>query len=341
MPNPRESGHCYRFPLALIALALTLPGGANAAHGEKGFWSFQLENDLLGKNDDHFYTSGWQFNYLSPHKPPPSLENLTDNVPFYRKDDIGFYGYNVGQQIFTPDNITATTLQVGDRPYAGWLFGELYVGHRYIDHGDFERINGLILTVGVVGPAAMAEETQKLIHSITGSDNPRGWDNQLENELGVNASYLRKRRFIFNLEGKRQWEFGTHAGMTLGNVYSYAALGVMLRWGTQLKDDIGPPSMRPGFPGLAAFNPYRQANWYVFTGLETRVVARNIFLDGNTNVDSHSVEKKDLVGDLQLGFALRVDNARISFSQLFRSKEFENQPKSTQYGAINFTLFVD
>ena len=70
-------------------------------------------------------------------------------------------------------------------------------------------------------------------------------------------------------------------------------------------------------------------------------MARNIFLNGNTLRDSHSVDKKEFVADLQLGIAWHFRDMRISFVQMFRSREFDGQPEPTQYGAINLTVFSD
>lgn len=325
----------------VLCMAAIFATTAAARDETRGFWGIELENDLWGSQDDRFYTGGWQLSYASPDPPPEYLQKITDLLPFYSKGVTGYYGFNLGQKIYTPENIEASELQVNDRPYAGWLFAESFIGHRYYDHGDREKINGLILTVGIVGPASLAEQTQKLIHGINGADSPQGWDNQLDNELGLNATYLYKRRHIFAIDDPRQTEVSLHSGLALGNVYTYASTGIMLRWGVRLKNDIGPPTISPGFPGLPAFNPERQANWYLYAGIEARLVGRDIFLDGNTNVASHSVEKEPLVGDFQFGFAFHIKNARIAVSQMLRSREFEGQQENTRIGLINFTLFVD
>ena len=327
--------------LALICLLAPRALAAQDDEDRSGFWSLELENDLWGSEDDRFYTGGWQFSYSSPDPPPAYLERISELVPFYASGTTGYYGFNIGQKIYTPENIETSSLQENDRPYAGWLFVESFIGHRYYDRGDREKINGLILTLGIVGPAALGEETQRLIHTLTGTDDPEGWDNQLENEPGLNLTYLHKWRYIFDFDEPRQYETSLHTGLTIGNVYSYASAGFMLRWGQHLKDDIGPPTIGPGFPGLPAFNPNRQANWYLFAGFEVRAVARDIFLDGNTNVDSPSVDKETLVGDFQFGAAIHFRDARIAFSQMVRSREFEGQPENTRIGLINFTLFVE
>ncbi len=330
--------------LSKLALLIALCLGSNFAAaevGDSGFWSLQLENDMWGSRDDRFYTNGLQFSYVSPRPPPSYLDSITDRIPFYHKSDQGFFGFNLGQQIFTPEDIEESLLQINDRPYAGWLYVESIIGHRYQDLGDREKLNGFILTLGVVGPASFAEESQRWVHNVVGSPDPKGWEHQLSNELGIGLTYLHRWRRIFDIDEARQREITIHSGVTLGNVYSYGSLGFMTRWGTHLKDDIGPPTISPGFPGLPIFNANRQMNWYLFAGLEVRAMGRNIFLDGNTNVDSHSVEKETWVADLQLGVAFHFEKFRLSFSQMSRSREFAGQGENTRYGAINFTLFVE
>jgi len=70
-------------------------------------------------------------------------------------------------------------------------------------------------------------------------------------------------------------------------------------------------------------------------------MGRNIFLDGNTFTDSHSVDKETLVGDFQVGFAFHLRNIRIAFTHIVRSKEFEGQTERARYGAINLTYYTD
>jgi len=327
--------------LSVFLFAGAFSASIQAVTHPPGFWSLQIENDLWGSNDDRWYTSGWQLSYVSPKPPPEYLENISDHIPFYSKGKTVYHGFNLGQKVFTPENIEESSLIIDDRPYAGWLFFETFIGHRYDDFPDRDKMNGLILTIGIVGPNSHADDIQNFTHDLTDSDDANGWDNQLEDELGLNATFLQKSRRIYNLDEPRQTELSLHGGLTLGSIYSYASVGVMTRWGARLKDDIGPPSISPGFPGLPAFEPNRQSNWYLYAGLEARRVARNVFLDGNTNVDSHSVTKEDWVADLQFGIAVRSADARISFSITSRSKEFKGQPEGSHFGLINFTLFAE
>lgn len=330
-----------KFPFLMSALLIITPLVSHAAITDSGFWSVQLENDLWGSQDDRFYTHGMEVSFASAEPAPVYLENISDMLPFYHKGEAGVHGFSIGQNIFTPENISQSAPNPNDRPYAGWLYLDLGIAHRFEQRGDEEGINGLVLTIGVVGPNSYADSTQKFMHELTHSDYPQGWNNQIYNELGLGASYTRKWRTIYRGESGREFELGRHSGVMLGNVYTYASAGAMVRWGTKLKNDIGPPSISPGLPGIPAFRPGTAPSWYLFGGAEVRAVAHNIFLDGNTYRESPSIEKKHLVADLLVGAALHYGNMRIAISNMVRSREYEGQAEPSQYGAINLTFYTD
>jgi hypothetical protein len=79
-------------------------------------------------------------------------------------------------------------------------------------------------------------------------------------------------------------------------------------------------------------------SWYAYAGAEGRALAVNIFLDGNTFTDSHSVDKKYFVGDFHAGFVLVIYHARLTFSQVFRSSEFNGQKELSEFGSINLSV---
>jgi len=65
-----------------------------------------------------------------------------------------------------------------------------------------------------------------------------------------------------------------------------------------------------------------------------RAVARDIFLDGNTFSDSHSVDKNYLVADVAGGLAVSYRSVIVTWTQVRRSKEFKEQENSHSFGAI-------
>ena len=66
-------------------------------------------------------------------------------------------------------------------------------------------------------------------------------------------------------------------------------------------------------------------------------MARNIFLDGNTFVDSHSVDKEPFVGDFQAGISFTFGDARLSYTYIVRTQEFDKQDQPDQFGSFNLS----
>lgn len=337
----------YRRPSLLAALAVLLSNvSAVAAEtdvrapSETAYWGLQIENDVFASGDDRYYTNGIEISYLSVKPPAHWLSVLADAVPLYTRTELEGAAYLFGQKMFTPEATDREVLIENDRPYAGWLYASALSVSRVATGADFDVVNGVGLTLGIVGPWSYAKQTQRNFHQLIGVDKPEGWKHQLDNELGVALTYARKWRKFRPAPRRVEFEASPHLVAAVGNVYTYAGGGLVLRWGTKLRNDLGPPSISPGFPGLAYFRPDHLSNWYLFGGVEGRAVARNIFLDGNTFSDSHSVDKRIFVGEAQFGVAVHVGNVRFALSHILRTKEFEGQNGGTSFGAINITLHL-
>ncbi|MFO8084338.1 MAG: lipid A deacylase LpxR family protein [Desulfobacterales bacterium] len=303
--------------------------------------SVNLENDLFGSGTDRYFTHGSRLQLIT--KPIPWIAELADKFPGFSKamaleDPANTLetrtSVALGQNIYTPDNISETELIKDDIPYAGWL----YLGFGITANQGVNRFDQLELNIGVVGPSSMAEEVQTEWHNLFDLEKPRGWTNQLNDELGIVLFYEQARRFetkdwMFGLK----WDAIPHFGGSIGNVFTFAKIGVTFRLGPDLERDFGPPRIRPSLPGSGFYKPQKGFNWYVFTGGEARLVLQNIFLDGNTFTDSHSVDKKPVVGDIQTGVVFQYDRFRLSYTHVFRSKEFNGQEDSHKYGSLGIS----
>ncbi|VAW95938.1 Putative outer membrane protein [hydrothermal vent metagenome] len=304
------------------------------------YWSIQLENDFFAQSGDRYYTHGTEVSRVVMGEPSPWLKDISNLFPAFESDGVTIgVNYSMGQKIFTPDNTRAKELVVDDRPYAGYLYFTAAVLSRISRQNNIDTANLIEFTLGVVGPSALGEEVQTGYHDLIGIDSPNGWDNQLKDEPALGLSYT---RFWRHIKPSSMVDYGMtpHVNITLGNVYTYAASGVMFRFGTHLNNDLFPPNIRPGFPGLSFFSPRQQNSWYLFAGIEGRMVARNIFLDGNTFKDSHSVDKKLLVGDFQYGVVFQRGRIRFSISNMIRTKEFKGQKDNTNFGAVNISFLL-
>jgi hypothetical protein len=333
---------------ALVSLSITLlwtSAVAQAAEDQAPdpAWvvTAQFSNDIFGGSDAHF-THGTRFSALSPDGYVPDfIEEAAKAVPLFPADGNLRITYSLGQEIYTPERIEERDLIEDDRPYAGWLYGGIGL---ISENGA--RLDILELDIGVVGPASLADKTQIEYHKLINVQVPEGWDNQLHNEPGVVLYYERKWRNLAEVKisdlpvfDQLGIDFTPHLGAALGNVHTYAAGGLTLRLGEDLPADYGPPRLRPALPGSDYFRPDDDFGWYFFAGAEGRLVARNIFLDGNTFQDSHSVDKYPAVLDLQAGLAVTLgQDVRLAYTHLWRTKEFHGQDAPDQFGTLSLSV---
>ncbi len=325
-------GSCFGLA-AILACALAAPPAMAADEPGHGAISLLFENDIFFNTDRH-YSSGVGLNYTTaPSDTPGWVEHLAHALPFFGRTGEVRTSYELAQDIFTPQNTAIANPDPTDRPYAGYL----YLGFGLLSKSD-THLDQIQLQLGVVGPDALGEEAQNWVHSIIGDKKAMGWAFQLHNEPAVQVNYERSFKLIppksllgifFDLE--------PHAGMAVGNVYDYVNAGFMARAGINLSDDFGPMRLSPSLPGSGFFEPNGALSAYVFAGVDGRAVGRNIFLDGNTWETSRSVDKKILVGDLQIGAAIALYRWRLSFTHVFRTKEFATQTSADQFGAVSLT----
>ncbi len=309
----------------------------------KNYLSFSYENDLVGDGKDRYYTSGVRATYFNVDSEVPHVvEELAAAIPTFSINETTGVFYSIGQNLYTPSEIDTRNVQQGDRPYAAWLYGSMGLATLTNDHVDEVE-----LTLGIVGPEALGEQTQKFIHShITGSQSPKGWSNQLDTEPGVILSW--QRRWPRGINGDWYVDLGDNfrinaqpnVNVSVGNVYTYAGTGMMLTFGPYqdtLQDT--PPRVKPATSGTGYFDvPDQNWSWYLFAGLDGRAVARNIFLDGNSfDDDGPDVDKKFLVGDATAGIAFTLNNYRLSYTANYRTKEFDGQPDDTLFGSVTLT----
>ncbi len=233
--------------IAWLVIEGASPAVAWSVEPEKtGMLSFVLENDMFQGSDGH-YTNGVRVVWVP--RPDASTQEwaikLARLVPWFPEQGEVRHGYAFGQSMFVPSDITIADPPPGERPYAGWLYGTVGLG---VESG--KQLDLFAFTLGVVGPASLAAQSQKFVHKVVGTDKPQGWDTQLGNEPGFIATYQRSWRglatttFLGN-----SLDFTPHTGFALGNVFTYGNTGVTMRYGKRLPNDYGPPRIQPGLLG--------------------------------------------------------------------------------------------
>ena len=280
--------------------------------------NFYFENDIYTKTDDG-YTAGERLSFLYY---VPNDYALYNYVFPKSTSTESYFTIALTNQIFTPSDTDQIKLIVNDRPYAGWS---------YLDFGIHQSSNdtlhSLTLKVGLVGETSKSKEIQNGFHEIIGNDEVKGWDNQLNNEIGINLKYTYKWLYDLTLRNDFESSVIPFASAEFGNVAINATLGTVARFGWNIPRDFGVSSIDIGAdPGIPICGQCERKTTWSFSfnmTLAGSVIARDIFLDGNTFSESHSVEKENFVYYSGLGFTLRYKKFIFDFIEIYNSKKFK------------------
>lgn len=333
-----------------LGAVLVVAGGLLAAEGQAraqaqapGEIRFSAENDSLlnpfPSRTDRFYTNGLRVELLNPegksdrHFLPGITHADWCGLVCGKGSAEGHVntGYAVGQTMYTPERIAIAAPQPNDRPWAGLLYASRIAQVSY-EQGAFQRRDRIEVSIGVVGPASLAGDTQIAFHDLIGAGRPNGWDNQLRNEPILQLRYDTALRWPRKAGGN--FDIIPRVRANVGNAVTSLEAEVTGRIGWNLGgfgvSTIGPEAA----PASAKSDPSggaRRGKWlssfnlFVRAGMEA--VAHNITLDGNTFVRNDIlVRRKPFVPELGAGFeANLVGNFWLSYQFIHRGSDFSRR----------------
>lgn len=332
----------------ILAVALLTAGSPSRLQAAENPWTqtFYFENDLFTGTDRN-YTNGVKYSIISPDLSihatdaalPRKVLEYIHRLPYIKGSSANFSHqaeFSLGQNMYTPADISRSDLITNDRPYAGWTYmGMAY--HRknaFADRLDF--LDTLEIQLGLIGPQSFAEESQKLVHELRNLQRPNGWSHQLANEPGGAIIFERKWLFHPNQEQVFGVDAITYAGAALGNVYTYANAGLEVRVGWNIPRNFGVSLIRPA--GSTSLALDRSLRIFAFGASNNRIVLRDIFLDGNTFADSHRMSKNLAIADLAAGISIGWQRFMLTWSQVMRTPEFREQTDNHSFGSLTLTF---
>jgi len=298
----------FTFLSVLIGLLLfcLFPPSAEA---DFNWASATLDNDLF-VGEDSGYTNGI---FLSLYEAELEQGKMPEHdfwvAPLMwsmsQKDRIfAVNSYSIGQTMATPSDISIENPAQDELPYSALLAlsnSYLTITPTYADL--------VSTTIGIIGPAALGEESQKFVHKVVGADDPKGWDTQLKNEPVFQLSRARTWRSWVSESGHS--DILTSCELSLGTIRSAISGGAYLRYGRNL----------PASYATVLFNSSRTSNplgvdngWYLYAGLEGGYIFNQIFTDGNTFRDSRSVDYKHEYVGATAGLAYSWKNWSLTFA---------------------------
>jgi len=358
-PVPRPRGERARWrrlagELGLLVaslvscLACTAPR-ATAVQGEAGAaapvvprqsLAVTFENDLFTGSDNN-YSNGfgvtWQSAEYRDYAPESFQHTWVEFWSFLPR--IGdencqvFAAWTLGQETFTPDDISLAQPPPDDQPYAGVLFLDSTLTARtdLVTHA-------WNLRVGVVGPAAMAEQAQNTAHEFMGVPKARGWDSQLPNEPLLNVDYTVGYDWLTSqVTDTSRARLVPMAGASLGNYFTGASAAVYGEFGWNLPDSIGLLSIRRGLDPFVDVGSQDTRPWTfsLYLGAGGFAVGHYLPLDGTLLSESPSVDSEPLVGFFSTGLTLRRERWTVGYLLTRFTDTFETQRQDTDYGTLS------
>ncbi len=180
---------------------------------------FDYANDYF-TGTDRYYTQGLGLTYFDPILRASPVMAVLASLPGIAKS----YGLVIRDSGFTPTNLGHDEALLGDRPFAAYLF----LGQELVSR-DASR--GLTLTsrldTGIIGQAAGGKWVQVGIHRATANSIPRGWDNQIRNDLVLDYRTRADKR----LAAASAADLSAFVDATLGTLYTNASAGLYGRVG--------------------------------------------------------------------------------------------------------------
>jgi lipid A 3-O-deacylase len=297
----------------------------NFKNSQGQYFRLKVENDMLilrGKTDRYF-SSGLKLNYGSDKKIGAS--NLLGKIFPKVKGGEDNYGYSLASNMFTPSNNAEVIVQ-GDRPYCGWA----YLGFTNISNDNKKGIRfSTEYSVGAIGPITQQELMQKKVHEFIQRPEPKGWKNQIANDIAINLNFVGEKYIIKPIDNV---ELIGIVETNVGTVTNYMGFGGMLRvgWFENYFNRIMPISSKK--------------NWqaFIFARPVARIIADNSLLQGgilNYSKSPYVISRDDvnhLYMETEFGYSLSYRSINLTYSQNFRTAEFKDA-KNMFWGAVAMT----
>ena len=314
--------------------AITAPGQQEPRLGS---WSLNIDNDLItGGGRDQDYTGGlalaitgsgtrdWLFGLDRAREGITRLTGL--ERLFINENHATRHSIEFGFTLFTPSDITIAEPILNDHPYASLFFVANAAQHVVPDRKISYQS---VLTFGILG-LGLADSVQGGIHSVIGSDQPEGWDNQISDggEPTARYSFSIAKTLIEGGGPGLTTQFSVNAEGSVGFTTD-ASVGFGMRWGRLERPwhtfnphpaeyiSIGNP------PDATTKTANRES--YLYAGINLKARLYNAILQGqfrDSEVSYDFDELNPIVAEGWAGFLTEV-SAGYRFGVFIRARSAE------------------
>jgi len=301
-----------------------------------------MDNDAFaGTGQDRDYSGGVSLTVGGNRSNGPSnifgdaldgLDQISGAEQWYaRKTTSRFQRvFQIGMNLFTPENKSASLPIREDRPYANLVY---LASSRYAPTQNGRHFYQSSLVVGLLG-TNVGEFLQDTVHEVTGSEKPKGFENQISDGIELTGRYAVSRHTLLIS--------ATHLEL---NLIASASLGYLTEGSAGLSIRIG-HIPKPGWPSISDYTHFgsqplpiarpgarinRTGERYWSIGFGTRFRAYNAFLQGQVR-DSHvrysSSQLNRLLFDAWIGYTTEMGEYRLNYSVRYQSAEISHGPSA-------------
>ena len=280
----------------------------------------QTDNDAyLWYGQDRYYTNGL-FIFFRQAADQSRLHAKKLNKIIYEM--------SIGQQMYTPLSAFLPEPYLQDRPFAGYLFAKGQVNLFYRD----EQILKVGVSLGTVGPDALAHETQNLFHRTVGLYETSGWEYQINNALAANLNFNYTALFF---RKQNAFDLSLESHLNVGTAFTGLGLGLLFRTG-----NINPFDQSAYHNARISRNQVMKKalkkELYVYAKPQLNYVAHDATIQGSLFSSSSPVvfDVRPLVFEQKIGLNYSNNRFSLDYALTFRSKEMYSPARHHQYGSI-------
>lgn len=294
-----------------------------------------VENDFLDiglKGTDRYFTGG--FNGVLAWQRSSGGKFFRVLFPSPLEDSASVHSIGVHQKVFTPFDIAKSTPSPGDYPYAAGL----YLSMTNTSTVESMRFSSALL-VGVTGPAARGEETQKAVHRLINGVEPKGWGFQGNNALLINYNLEFEKAYTvqrcLNAISALRMEAGTYISS-----FSFSQTIFISRLKTYFLPNTIVEKRTSGKP-----NPFfylTPSVKYIFSyGLLQNAITDDTFrmVNFGQREVNPMLNIERFVGSLELGYGIMFKNFGFTYTQVFQSAVLGGAGPH-RWGVLSFRYFL-
>ena len=270
-----------------------------------------IENDKMVLLD-RYYTSGLLISYKR------SLES--DFLLKKESNNVLQLNVTLGNETYTPKNLSDFDTRLFDRPFAGWLFLKTELAKVNTKNALFVAVEA-----GITGEESLAGKLQTWYHDFIGIDDNPTWYQEIEFKYLFNA----KAKYIIETPISKKQSLQNIGSISIGTKDIYIQYGLDYYFGTF--------NLLQNTSRLGLVDNTIQNEFYGYLGLAYKYVGHNTLIQGSLDYEdaffTSDIERH--IFKFRMGTVLKIKNSTFKLGYNFNTRE---TPKSTThaYGTLSF-----